>query len=62
MANANNTDEYRVAHVMIFVDAETCFDSSVPGRAASHIMTEGMNLSDGQQLPDEQFPLIPRSL
>ncbi len=53
MANANDTDDHRTAHVVIFMDEETTFDGS------GHCVTEPMNLEPGTALNDEDmFPLV----
>jgi len=51
-ANANDTDEFRYAMVTIYVDAETRYD----GRP--HVCTDGLGLTVGQTLPDEEFPRL----
>ena len=50
MATPNFTDEPRVAHVVIFMDAQTQFD----GRR--HVVTQELDLSVGQTLEGELFP------
>lgn len=49
-ANSNDTDEFRYAHVNIYVDAETRYDG------APHVCTDGLGLEIGQVLPDAEFP------
>lgn len=51
-ANANDTDEPRVAHVNIYIDANTLYD----GRP--HVVTDGLALDVGRALPDERFPRL----
>lgn len=50
MATANDTDEPRVAHIVIFMDAETQYSG------APHIVTQPLGLSIGQPLSGELFP------
>lgn len=52
-ANANDTDEFRFAHVNIYVDAEATFD----GRP--HVCTSDLGLVVGERLPDAEFPPLP---
>lgn len=49
-ANANDTDEFRYAMVNIYVDADTRYD----GRR--HPCTDGLDLTLGEVLPDDEFP------
>jgi ectoine hydroxylase-related dioxygenase (phytanoyl-CoA dioxygenase family) len=49
-ANANDTDEPRVALAVIYVDAETTYNG------APHPVTDGLGLTVGAPLPDERFP------
>ena len=49
-ANPNDTDEFRYAMVNIYVDAETRFNG------AGHVCTDGLGLTVGEVLPDEEFP------
>lgn len=51
-ANANDTDDPRIAQVIIYVDADATFD----GRP--HPVTDGLGLVPGTVLPDERFPRI----
>ena len=51
-AGANLTDEWRIAHVVIFVDRDA------PYSGAPHVVTDPMALEQGQQMPDEQFPPV----
>lgn len=53
MANANDTDEPRVAHVVIYMDAETTY------AAQPHVVTDPLGLRDGQPLDGEMFPALP---
>jgi phytanoyl-CoA hydroxylase len=53
-ANPNDTDEVRLAQVVIYVDRDVRFD----GRP--HVCTDPLDLSVGQLLPDAEFPLLPR--
>jgi len=52
-ANANDTDEFRYAMVNIYVDRDVTFD----GKA--HVCTNGLGLSIGDPLPDDEFPPLP---
>lgn len=52
-ANSNDTDDFRFAHVNIYVDRDLTFD----GRG--HVCTDPLGLSVGDHLPDEQFPPVP---
>lgn len=53
MANANNTDEHRTAHVVIFMD-QSCTYNGNP-----HICTNDLDLEIGQALDDERmFPSV----
>ncbi len=49
-ANANDTDEFRFAMVNIYVDAETQYSGS------PHVCTDGLGLTVGEVLPDNEFP------
>lgn len=53
-ANANDTDEIRLAHVVAYVDREVGYDGS------PHVCTDPLNLTPGQPLPDDEFPPVPR--
>lgn len=53
-ANANDTDEYRWAHVNIYVDRDVQFSGG------SHPVTDPLGLREGDRLPDDHFPLLPR--
>jgi phytanoyl-CoA hydroxylase len=52
MANSNATDVARVAHVVIFMDAETTYS----GKA--HVVTDPLGLTEGQPLDTELFPKV----
>lgn len=52
MATPNLTDEARVAHVIIFMDASTTFS----GR--SHVVTNPLDLDNGAALDGELFPRV----
>ena len=52
MATANMTDDPRVAHVVIYVDAVTTFT----GRR--HVVTERLDLQPGSELTGELFPKV----
>lgn len=49
-ANANDSDDPRIAQIVVYIDAETTYD----GRY--HPVTDGLGLAEGQPLPDEHFP------
>jgi len=51
-ANSNNTDEFRYAHINIYVDRELTYDGK------PHVCTDPLNLTVGQRLPDAQFPPV----
>ncbi|MGI3785502.1 MAG: phytanoyl-CoA dioxygenase family protein [Janthinobacterium lividum] len=53
-ANANDTDEVRLAHVVIYVDRDVAYD----GRP--HVCTDPLDLRPDQPLPDAEFPPLPR--
>ncbi len=52
MATANNTDEPRVAHIVILMDRTTRFD----GR--QHVVTNQLGLQPGDLLAGELFPTV----
>jgi phytanoyl-CoA hydroxylase len=52
MANSNITDVPRVAHIIIYMDADTTFNGS------KHVVTDPLNLQVGQPLDGELFPLV----
>lgn len=53
-ANPNDTDEARIAQVVIYMDARTTFTG------AAHPVTDGMDLAVGQRFPTDRFPRIAR--
>ncbi|QDP94932.1 phytanoyl-CoA dioxygenase family protein [Microlunatus elymi] len=53
-ANANDTDDFRFAHVNIYIDRDTRYD----GRR--HVCTDPLGLEVGDSLPDDLFPPVPR--
>jgi ectoine hydroxylase-related dioxygenase (phytanoyl-CoA dioxygenase family) len=53
-ANANDTDEVRLAQVVIYVDREVKYDGN------PHVCTDPLDLTVGQPLPDTDFPPLPR--
>jgi phytanoyl-CoA hydroxylase len=53
-AQPNATDEPRVAHVNIYIDAETTYTG------APHIVTDGLGLRVGGRLDNPLFPSLPR--
>ena len=53
-ANANDTDEFRWAQVNIYVDRDLTFSGG------EHPVTDGLELSRGERLPDAEFPTLPR--
>ena len=52
MATANETDEPRVAHVIIYMDQTTTFTGG------SHVVTSPLKLSEGVRLEGELFPAV----
>ncbi|MDQ3327571.1 MAG: phytanoyl-CoA dioxygenase family protein [Chloroflexota bacterium] len=50
MANDNATDEPRVAHIILMMDAETTY------RPQGHPVTDPLNLKEGDPLTGEMFP------
>ncbi len=52
MAQSNITDVPRVAHIIIYMDADTTFDGK------RHVVTEPLNLQVGDPLDGELFPLV----
>ncbi len=52
MATPNFTDDPRLAHIVIFMDAETRYS------AQRHIVTDPLGLAEGQVLDHELFPLV----
>jgi ectoine hydroxylase-related dioxygenase (phytanoyl-CoA dioxygenase family) len=54
MATPNETDEPRVAHVIIYMDATTTFSGK------KHVVTEPLKLEEGVALDGELFPPVGR--
>ena len=52
MANSNDTDIARVAHVIIYMDAETIYSG------AKHVVTDPLGLQTGDRLNGEMFPRV----
>lgn len=52
-ANANATDDPRVAHVNIYIDADTTYTGE------PHVVTNGLNLTVGEAFDSELFPALP---
>lgn len=52
MANANQTDDYRVAHVIIYMDATTTFTGK------GHLVTKPLELEAGARLDGPLFPEV----
>jgi phytanoyl-CoA hydroxylase len=52
MALPNTTDTARFAHINIYTDANTTY-SGTP-----HVVTDPLNLTPGQALPDDTFPRV----
>jgi phytanoyl-CoA hydroxylase len=50
MALANETDETRFAHIIIYMDSETTFTG------AKHVVTAPLGLAEGAPLDGELFP------
>jgi hypothetical protein len=53
-ANANATDDPRVAFVVIYADVDLTYTGT-----RSHVLTDPLDLTVGQPLPDEEFPRFP---
>lgn len=53
-ATPNLTDDPRIAHVAIYVDAETTYGGT------PHVVTDGLGLTVGGPLDHERFPRVPR--
>lgn len=53
-ANPNDTDEVRLAHVIVYVDRDLTYNGK------PHVVTDPLGLTIGQHLPDEEFPPLPR--
>ena len=52
MANANISDVPRVAHIIIYMDADTTFNGS------KHVVTDPLQLKPGDPLDADLFPLV----
>jgi len=52
-ANANATDDPRIAHVVIYVDRDLTYRAD-----STHVVTDPLHLRDGSTLPDDQFPPV----
>ncbi|MFK4087888.1 phytanoyl-CoA dioxygenase family protein [Kribbella sp. NPDC020789] len=52
-ATPNLTDDPRIAHITIFIDAETTYTGG------SHVVTDGLGLTAGQSLEHSHFPRVP---
>lgn len=52
MATPNSTDDPRVAHVVIYMDARTTYVKK------GHIVTDPLELSEGAALEGELFPIV----
>lgn len=52
MATPNMTDDPRIAHVVIFIDAETTYVER------GHVVTDPLQLKAGQRLEGELFPSV----
>lgn len=52
-ANSNDTDDFRYAHVNIYVDRELTYNGN------PHVCTDPLGLSVGDHLPDDHFPPVP---
>jgi len=52
MANANVTEDSRVAHVVIYIDRTTAFSG------AKHAVTKDLDLEEGQLIEGELFPEV----
>jgi len=55
MAGSNDTDDPRVVHAVIFMDATTTYSTAI---RKSHIVTDPLGLREGQALDGEIFPLV----
>lgn len=51
-ANANDTDELRLAHVVIYADRDLRFSGD------RHVCTDPLDLTPGDSLPDQEFPVV----
>ncbi len=54
-ATPNLTDDPRIAHVTIFIDAQKRYTGG------AHVVTDGLGLTVGEPLPDDRFPRLPLS-
>ncbi len=54
MANANDTDIARVAHIVVYMDADTTYTG------AKHVVTDPLGLQVGDLLSGELFPRVSR--
>lgn len=54
MANANDTDIARVAHIIVYMDADTTYTG------ARHVVTDPLGLKVGDLLSGEFFPRVSR--
>jgi ectoine hydroxylase-related dioxygenase (phytanoyl-CoA dioxygenase family) len=52
-ATPNLTDDPRIAHVAIYIDAETTYSGS------GHVVTDGLDLPIGEPFDHELFPRVP---
>ncbi len=52
MANANTTDVPRVAHIIIYMDADTTYNGN------PHVITDPLNLKVGDPLDGDLFPKV----
>lgn len=53
MATPNRTDEARVAHIVIYTDADTVYTGT------PHVVSDGIGLAAGSLLQGELFPRLP---
>jgi ectoine hydroxylase-related dioxygenase (phytanoyl-CoA dioxygenase family) len=51
-ATPNRTDDPRIAHVAIYIDADTTYSG------AGHVVTDGLGLTVGERLDDGHFPPV----
>ncbi|MGW6276686.1 phytanoyl-CoA dioxygenase family protein [Kribbella sp. NPDC055071] len=51
-ATPNLTDDPRIAHVAIYLDADTTYTG------AGHVVTDGLGLAVGERFDDEHFPRV----
>jgi phytanoyl-CoA hydroxylase len=52
MANANDTDIARVAHIIVYMDADTTYNGN------AHVVTDPLGLKPGEPLAGELFPQV----